>query len=166
MPFQFYCPAGHLLLGDESQAGQVRNCPCCGASFVVPQIGPPPAPPSAWSSVEPSLDAEKGLAPPVVLTPAPPKPPAVPPPEEAVVHIPCPSGHELETPRDMLGQEALCPFCRVQFRLRLEDSIEYRAALQQREREMGMKWMKAAIAAAVVVVGAVILLIGMALSHR
>ncbi|MHC4402130.1 MAG: hypothetical protein ACYTG0_20860 [Planctomycetota bacterium] len=32
----------------------------------------------------------------------------------------------METPREMLGREALCPVCQAQFRLRLEDSLEYR----------------------------------------
>lgn len=156
MAFQFYCPAGHLLLGDESQAGEVRYCPCCSESFVTPQSGPPPEPPPAFSEV---------VAPPIVET-APPKPSAVPLPAETLVHIPCPAGHELETPHEMLGHEALCPFCGVQFRLRLEDSVEYRAERQRREHEMGVKWMKVAIAAAVVVVGTVILLTGMVISRR
>lgn len=153
-------------MGDESQAGEVRNCPCCGASFVMPQSGPPPEPPPVPSFAVPPPAGEKGEAPPIVTVSAPPAPPAVMPPQEVLVHIPCPSGHELETPREMLGKEALCPFCRVQFRLKLEDSVEYREELERREREAGQKWLKTAIAAAVVVVGAVILLIAMTISRR
>ncbi len=73
-----------------------------------------------------------------------------------VVHVICPNGHRLETPREMLGQEALCPFCQAQFRLRLEDSVEYRqekAAEQERkEIRMGQTWLRWAIIIAVVVV--------------
>lgn len=161
MPFQFYCPAGHLLLGDEAEAGQVRNCPCCGAPFVVPQTGPTPEP---SPPVGPTTNREIA-APPIVRPSVQTKPPDTAP-KEVLVHIPCPAGHELETPREMLGQEALCPFCRVQFRLRLEDSVEYREEQERREREAGQKWLKAAIAAAVVVVGAVILMIVMTISRR
>jgi hypothetical protein len=63
----------------------------------------------------------------------------------------------------MLDQEALCPFCQVQFRLRLEDSVEYREekAKERARREMraGQLWLRWAIVAAVVVVLGLILLI-------
>jgi hypothetical protein len=38
MPFQFYCPHGHLLEGQESQMGQQSQCPMCGIIFVVPIV--------------------------------------------------------------------------------------------------------------------------------
>ena len=40
MSFQFFCPLGHMLEGDPSQAGQPCRCPYCGAQFVVPQFLP------------------------------------------------------------------------------------------------------------------------------
>jgi hypothetical protein len=80
-----------------------------------------------------------------------------------IVHVVCPNGHELETPREMLDQEALCPFCQVQFRLRLEDSLEYREekakAEELREIRVGQLWLRWAIAAAAVVVLGLVLLI-------
>ena len=80
-----------------------------------------------------------------------------------IVHILCPSGHELETPREMLGQDALCPYCQVQFRLRFEDSIEYRRQVEEerelREMKSGKAWMHWSIAAAVVVIFGIILMI-------
>lgn len=89
--------------------------------------------------------------------------------ESSVVHILCPSGHELETPREMLGQEALCPFCQVQFRLRWEDSREYRREkqleLQRRMARQSKLWLQWSIAAAVVVVTALIIMIVVAASH-
>ena len=88
---------------------------------------------------------------------------------EAVVHIPCPNGHQLETPREILGEDAMCPICQAQFHLRLEDSIEYRRhraeQFEQRERQIGNQWMNAAIIAAMVVLGAVICLIAAAVSR-
>ena len=69
----------------------------------------------------------------------------------------------IDAPREMLDQEALCPFCQVQFRLRLQDSVEYREekAKERARREMraGQLWLRWAIAAAVVVVLGLVLLI-------
>lgn len=80
----------------------------------------------------------------------------------AIVHILCPTGHELETPREMLGQEALCPYCQVQFRLRYEDSLEYRKEqaeeIERRERRLAKLWLQWSIGIAVVVVLGVIIL--------
>ena len=63
----------------------------------------------------------------------------------------------------MLGQAALCPFCQVRFRLRLEDSVEYREekAKERKRREIraSQLWLRWAIAAAVVVVLGLILLV-------
>jgi len=88
---------------------------------------------------------------------------------QGVLHIPCPSGHLLETPREMLGEDAICPFCQVQFRLRYENSIEYRkqrqAERERRELERGKAWMQWSFAIAAVVVIAVILLIAASVSR-
>jgi hypothetical protein len=86
-----------------------------------------------------------------------------------VVHVICPSGHELETPREMLGQAAMCPFCQAQFPLRYEDSVEYRKQkaeeLERRERKAAKAWLYWSVAAAVVVVLGVILLIVLSAQH-
>lgn len=79
-----------------------------------------------------------------------------------VVHLACPHGHELETPRDLLGTDVACPVCGVEFRLRREDTDEYHAE-QRKERErkelqFGNKMMRFAIVTAVLVVLAVILM--------
>jgi len=69
----------------------------------------------------------------------------------------------------MLGQEALCPFCQVQFRLRWEDSLEYRREKQlEVERRLARQsklWMQWSIAAAVAVLIALIIMIAIAASH-
>jgi hypothetical protein len=36
MTFQFLCPGGHLLQGDELQAGRRCKRPYCGSEFLVP----------------------------------------------------------------------------------------------------------------------------------
>ena len=59
-----------------------------------------------------------------------PEPPA----EPELLHIPCPNGHELETPLDMLEQEVLCPQCNAQFRLRKKDSVEYKRKKEEADR--------------------------------
>ena len=43
MPFQFYCPQGHLLEGHESQMGQQSQCPLCGSMFLIPMLPQPAA---------------------------------------------------------------------------------------------------------------------------
>ncbi len=171
MAFQFLCPNGHLLEGEESQVGQESTCPSCQSRFVVPQPGPAAAPTS-----EPAGIDERTVAPP----PEPGQPfPSIdtsggatgsksassdlPGGRQHVIHITCPEGHELETPREMIGEEALCPHCGTQFHVRFENSREYRREKEeQRERkelQMGRTWMYWAIAVAVaVVLGLTILL--------
>lgn len=269
MPFQFYCPQGHLLEGDESQVGQQSQCPLCGSVFLIPMIPPaamPPAgpmpgapmpqggwpgygqpapgygqpaagygqpmpgygqpmppgypvyqnaypgyppgygspgqmPPGAPAPGYPQAPAEQpfgafspgmpgafpgaaATAPasepaaemPVIRT-EPQEPsaaataasePAAPPEEEKkeprIVRIPCPQGHELQTPEDMLKQEVLCPICGTQFHLRYEDSIEFKeeqADLRRRKAEQlnqaALKW--SIIAAAVIVLSIITMII-------
>jgi len=88
--------------------------------------------------------------------------------EQPILHILCPSGHELETPREMLGQDAMCPYCQAQFKLRFEDSLEYKQQQaderRRRESQLGQTWMYWSIAAAVAVVLGVIVMIVVAAS--
>jgi hypothetical protein len=84
-----------------------------------------------------------------------------------ILHIPCPNGHQLDAPIEMLEQDVLCPHCEVQFRLHERDSVEFKQrqelaheqAAQLVEFEAGMFWLKWAIAAAVLVAAALFLLI-------
>lgn len=132
MAFQFQCPQDHLLEGDESQAGQAINCPVCGTLFIVPEpvTEPTPVP-------EPET-----------------------PPEPEFLHIPCPNGHELEVPPEMLDTEVLCPQCNAQFRLRAKDSIEHIKRREQAEAIRDAKankfWYQFSIG---VVIGVVLLLL-------
>lgn len=180
MAFQFLCPQGHLLQGEESQAGMQCQCPYCQSLFLIPPpnppapptFQPPPAfqpppsylppgssPPGGTPAVGGAAGSEaSGVGPSGVVAPT--FAPSGGPP--AIVHILCPTGHELETPREMLGQEALCPYCQVQFRLRYEDSLEYRKEqaeeIERRERRLAKLWLQWSIGIAVVVVLGVIIL--------
>jgi len=204
MPFQFYCPQGHLLEGHESQMGQQGQCPMCGAMFMFPMMGgPPPAPtmmpggqmPGAYPGQGfpgqggysgpgypgqgmpgPGFPGQQGggfpqqqpdFGPPnfgggdrfAGLQAAAPggyeaiEPEAAP--EPRIFRILCPKGHELQTPEDMLGTQALCPYCNTQMELRYEDSVEYKKQkeLEQRilDEQAGRFWMKMAIWGSIVV---------------
>jgi rubredoxin len=119
MSFQFECPNGHLLEGTPEQAGQQCHCPTCGILFLIPEPVEEPAPAGGWPAV--TGGGPGGIA---GLAPKGPE----------LLHIPCPNGHELETPPEMLDQEVLCPQCNAQFKLRRKDSIEYKR--QQEEAQM------------------------------
>ncbi|HTN75872.1 MAG TPA: hypothetical protein VL096_11520 [Pirellulaceae bacterium] len=155
MAFQFQCPQGHLLEGDESQAGQTCQCPMCGMAFIIPAplYAPtgPYAQPEATPEPQPMFPGVGTGGP--VVTPEEERPPAL-------LHIPCPNGHELETPLDMLDQDVMCPHCGVQFRLREKDSVEFKKKRQledERRLERSSKlWFTWAI---VIAVGVLIFLI-------
>lgn len=167
MAFQFQCPQGHLLSGDESQAGQQCHCPTCGMLFIIPQ---PLSTPSGGSvEAQPSgrfaglnVVGHTGSEVPAFVpgggattAAAEPQAPAGPK-EPEFLHIPCPNGHELETPLDMLDQDVLCPQCNVQFKLKRKNSTEYikKKELEEsiRLEKLGGLWLTWAIVAVVVVV--------------
>ena len=145
MAFQFQCPTGHVLEGDESQAGQAIPCPVCQVLFLIPApiSEPKPATPQFQSGPEFQASASAFSAP---AEPAQPE----------LLHIACPKGHVLEVPPDMLDTEVLCPQCGEQFGLRARDSIEHR---KKREREAELReeksnqfWLKFAITVATLVI--------------
>lgn len=152
MPFQFQCPQGHLLEGEESQAGQPVNCPVCHMLFLIPAplAAPSPAPADPNPPVAPMESAAPTFAAPIT-------------PEPELLHIPCPKGHELEVPRDMLGQEVLCPHCSSQFLLKERDSIEAKRRRDEeqtrRDIRVGNAWLHWAIIIAVLVVLGLIIMI-------
>jgi hypothetical protein len=80
-----------------------------------------------------------------------------------MLHIPCPKGHELETPPEMLGEEVICPHCGTQFTLREKDSVEYkrkrREQQEKRDIRSGKNWLTwAVIIAAAVVIGLILMI--------
>ena len=157
MSCQFQCPQGHLLEGDESQAGQQCMCPVCQMLFLIPQPLPEPEPASdprivvdtgagSESEPRPAFDPQKAR-------------------EPDVMHIPCPKGHELEVPRDMLGQDVMCPHCESQFRLREKDSIEFKKRVEEEQHRREMRassaWLQWTIILAVIGVLGLIMLFAM-----
>ena len=72
--------------------------------------------------------------------------------DEPLLHIPCPNGHELETPLDMIGQRAMCPHCGAEFRLKREKSIEYLRQQEILDRRRAKFWFQLAIVSASFVV--------------
>jgi Zn finger protein HypA/HybF involved in hydrogenase expression len=146
MAFQFQCPQGHLLEGEESQAGQQCQCPTCNMLFIIPQpigaaVESAPGPAGRFGFVE-GGSAAQSAAP---IAPA----------EPELLHIPCPNGHELETPLEMLDQDVLCPQCNAQFKLRRKDSVEYKRKKELHEtlqlERTGSLWLNIAIVAIVFV---------------
>lgn len=175
MSFQFQCPQGHLLEGDESQAGQQCHCPMCGMLFIIPQ--PIAAPVGAVGGISegfhfgqqfeglpgsqaeiaaPAGDPSAPFVPESQAAAAAPTSPMAASPEPELLHIPCPNGHELETPVEMLDQDVLCPQCNAQFRLRRKDSVEFKKKKEQEEairlEKVGRLWLNWAIVAIVLVV--------------
>ncbi len=120
-----------------------------------PASGPAPAYPDAGPQ-SPYAAMAPGGAPQAATAPAEQEPQKPAEPEEPeLLHIPCPNGHELETPLDMLDQEVLCPQCQAQFTLRRRDSVEYKKKKEQedllREAKANKLALNAAIVAAVLV---------------
>ena len=168
MPFQFQCPTGHLLEADESQVGQQSQCPMCGQVFAIPSpdgMAPAPepepvpspfGPPGTQGAEEPApfvLNTGGGgpIDPAGVLS------------GPTLLHIPCPNGHELETPPEMIGQEVMCPHCGVQFLLREKDSVEAkrrkREQLELKDYKAGKTWlMWAVIIGVLVLIGLIIMI--------
>ena len=171
MVFQFQCPQGHVLQGNETDVGQQSQCPMCGEIFLIPS----PLGQSGTEFVEPTVQdqapiqeqfaikEEVAVEPEINISVNDPGTPAVPSVADPVVddapellHIDCPNGHELEVPREMLNQDALCPKCEVQFRLRESDSVEYQrkrqVEMETRERRIENAWLNWTIALGIFVV--------------
>jgi hypothetical protein len=179
MAFQFRCPRGHLLQGDEAHMGMQTQCPFCDVLFIIPVVESPKEEDLAQKNYDPGAmqpDVREFLEQVVAKRAGRELPVASlasasiesrrvvlsEPSSPEFLHIPCPNGHELESPRDMLGQDVLCPHCRSQFRLHVADSREHREEREQLEHERGLFWMRGAITAAVLIGGGVLVLLLMA----
>ncbi len=167
MTFQFLCPQGHLLQGDEVHMGMQCQCPQCGVTFIIPTIegaepAASPVEPDNLAPIEDDPIAAMGASASTTsaglddlhvgdisdeLDEA----------MEALFHIPCPNGHELEVPAEMIGSRALCPHCGAEFRLRREKSVEYLREQEILDRKRAQFWFRLAIIAAGVV-GVVLLI--------
>jgi hypothetical protein len=173
MTFQFLCPQGHLLQGEEAHMGMQCQCPQCGMAFIIPTVERPASPTSADITM-PSQAMQIDLD---LLADPNDRPDTA---GEAsgiadagaaglelenldvseldraaagddMLHIPCPNGHELETPPDMIGQRVMCPHCQVEFRLRREKSIEYIRRQEMLDQKRAQFWFRLAILATALV---------------
>ncbi len=170
--FQFQCPQGCLVQAEVAHAGMETACPSCGAAMIIP------APPSASGPGSPPAKTAKGpgvlasgrasetkrpLGPKFSLGPTGPSSSptnlgnqATPTVDRSatLLHIPCPNGHLLETPREMLRQQVMCPHCSATFTLREKDSEEHRIRrqieIQGAQRKLSRAWLNFAIILAVV----------------
>jgi len=138
-----------VLECDENHAGRQSQCPQCGTLLVIPSQDEKPQ-----GELGGLLEEFQGAADVVQSTGAGDLGGG------GVVHIPCPNGHELETPFEMIGLEALCPYCRVKFRLRNQDSFEFirqRAILDAKRARL---WFNIAVITATAVgLGLVVMMI-------
>lgn len=165
MAFQFQCPNGHLLQGEESQAGQQVQCPHCQMMFIIPApIAPAATSPLPGQIAPENPSGQSGGGFPDIHTGgsrAPAKPFEMKEPE--LLHIPCPNGHVLETPIEMLDQDVLCPHCQSQFQLRRKDSQEFKRKKQlereRREHRVGKAWFNWAVVVVVLVLLGLVVLI-------
>ena len=180
MPFQFRCPQGHLLEGENEDVGQIVNCPICGVALTIPNApytpgATPiqPAVPHYQQNYQEAPAAEVPNTAPPIITPEAESFPDVTAARSNEAHenemgsdtvnsqsdsdtqdnqqeqadnvtpdfesgdanedelrIPCPNGHILHATRDMLDEEAICPFCEEQFELKERNSLE---AVEKRE---------------------------------
>lgn len=150
MKFMFSCPQGHVLEGEDTHAGLQSKCPQCGVAFYVPDYEPPKAQPpimaaparpvgpvsgDLWDDLgsggQGALDLTAGGE----LS-------------SSVLHIPCPNGHELETPIEMVGLEAYCPYCGDKFKLRNQDSVEHQRQQAIIDARRAQIWLRVAIVTA------------------
>ena len=165
MPFQFQCPSGHLLEADETQVGQQSQCPMCGQTFAIPApagMAPVPEPvPSPFGPPAGNLVEEP--VPFIVNTPAGPTDAGAILSGPTLLHIPCPNGHELETPPEMIGQDVMCPHCGVQFLLREKDSVEAKRRKQEQQElkdyKSGKNWLTWAVIFVVLVLIGLVMMI-------
>jgi len=174
MTFQFLCPQGHLLQGDEAHMGMECQCPQCGVAFIIPTIGgaqpaaaPVEAPEIELAPIPDDLDNDSLGSEGAIGGPGPSLgdlqvgdmgtelDEAI----GALYHIPCPNGHELEVPVEMIGSRAQCPHCGAEFRLKRERSREYEREQEILDSRRAQFWFRLAIIAAGIVVVVLLIMI-------
>ena len=146
MTFVFQCPQGHRLEANVADVGRPAQCPACGQLIEVPT-----------ASVGDRAAGRAGTTCPITTV----MPITEPTPE--FFHIPCPQGHELETPPELVNRPVRCPECGVEFVLRKENSVEFQEAEQRRrearEARAAKIWLRLAIGAGITVLLGIGLLI-------
>lgn len=152
MSFEFYCPNGHLLEGDDEQLGTQGRCPICNVMFTFPTTTLVARREKLRHDAKVRVDEGKAEA----AEPELPPEPIVP--ERRVIQVLCPKGHVLDTPEELLGSEVKCLRCKTRFVPTTERSVAYLRNKHryetQKGEEQGRFWMGAAVLAVTAVVTA------------
>lgn len=155
MSFEFYCPNGDLLEGDDEQLGTQGRCPICGSVFMFPKTTLVAAREKRRRDAQNAVDVAAVDA--AVEADPPPEPLVL---EPRVIQVLCPNGHVLNTPEELLGSEAVCLKCKVRFSPTVERSVTYLRNKHRYETQKGAAqgrfWLGVAIVAATVVVTALV----------
>ena len=173
--FEFRCPNGCTVQADVAHVGLQTVCPTCGQAMLIPAPAdgepssqgappvptpplPPSQPPPAFTPPAPLPSSKRPRVTPPDIQLGPKSKDVSAPPElehpTDLLHIPCPNGHVLETPRDMLRQQVMCPHCSAKFTLREKNSVEHqnraRIASETAQRKIAQNWLNFAIVMAVI----------------
>ena len=80
-----------------------------------------------------------------------------------ILHCLCPSGHSLAIEREMIGQQAMCPYCQKTFEIRMDRTVEHitkkRREAEVAEKKMANLWFQWAIITAILAVVFIIIMI-------
>ena len=157
MSFEFYCPNGHLLEGDDEQLGTQGRCPICGTLFRFPTTTLVARREKLRHDAKSAADvagADRAAAESAAAELAP--EPVVP--ERRVIQVLCPRGHVLNILEELLGSEAVCLKCKTRFVPTTERSVAYLRTKHRYETQKGEAqgrfWMGAAVLAVTAVVTA------------
>lgn len=152
MSFEFYCPNGHLLEGDDEQLGTQGRCPICGMLFRFPTTTLVARREKLRHDAAARGDGAKSEA----AEPELPPEPIVP--ERRVIQVLCPKDHVLDMPEELLGTEVKCLKCKTRFVPTNERTVAYLRTKHRYETQKGEAqgrfWMGAAVLGVTAVVTA------------
>jgi hypothetical protein len=152
MSFEFYCPNGHLLEGDDEQLGTQGRCPICGTLFRFPTTTLVARREKLRHDAKLRDDEGKSEA----AEPELPPEPVVP--ERRIIQVLCPRGHVLNILEELLGSEAVCLKCKTRFTPTVERSVPYLRTKHRYETQKGESqgrfWMGVAVLGVTAVVTA------------
>jgi len=122
MSFEFYCPEGHLLEGDDEQLGTQGRCPLCGTLFMFPKTT---LMARQMRSKEQKPAVDRDVEEPKLSEIVAPRLGAAEPEGPRIIKVLCPRNHIVDTLEELLGHDLTCPRCRVRFTPTTERSVTY-----------------------------------------
>lgn len=136
MSFEFYCPKGHLLEGDDEQLGTQGRCPLCRVLFTFPTTTLVARRKKLRHEAISSDDGTGADG--AAVAPAAGEVPQAPfVPERRMIQVLCPNGHVFNTLEDLLGNEAVCLKCKTRFTPSVERSVSYLRTKHRYEKQKG-----------------------------